>query len=92
MPGLPVGIAVAGQGLREGPVRLPSLGSGRGLVDRRADQGVTKRQRRRGLDEQPGVHRRLQVGVDQAKSGGGPPHHVGLAAVVRRHEQQHPLH
>ena len=92
VPGLPVGVAVAGQRFREGLVDLPPLGSGRGLVHRRADQGVTKRQRRSVLDEQPRVDCRLPVGVDHAQGCGGPPHHLRFAAVVGRREEQHGLH
>ena len=53
VPGLPVGIPVSGQRLGEGPMHLPPLRTGRGLVDRRTHQRVPQRERRGAADEEP---------------------------------------
>lgn len=91
VPGLPVRIPPSGQRHREGPVDLPPLRPGRGLIDRRTHQRVPHRDRRSAPDEEPRAHRRLKVGFTQAQRCRSLPHHLELAGVVRGGQQQHRL-
>ena len=53
VPGLPVGISVSGKRLGEGPMHVPPLRPGRGLVDRRTHQRVPHRERRGAANKEP---------------------------------------
>src|ERR1700724_3707719 len=68
MPGSGNCIEAGVAGRREGPVGLPSLDTGRGVVDRRSDQGVGELHLRR-EDDQSGGLRRLRGGLWDAEGG-----------------------